>query len=156
MTTEIDTDRDLMLTRVLDAPREKVFRCWTDPEVMLRWFTPPPWRTTRAELDLRPGGASLIVMTGPGGEEMPNRGVYLEVVPNERLVFTDAYESAWKPSARPFFTVILSFEDAGEGKTRYTAVARHWTKADKEAHEPNFNQGWAIATDQLEATAKTL
>lgn len=96
-------------------------------------------------------------MRGPDGTEYPNRGIYLEVVPNERLVFTDAYVSAWTPSEKPFMTVILTFEDAGDGKTRYTARVRHWTVADREAHEKmGFHQGWGIATSQLEATAQSL
>jgi len=145
-----DTEsRELILTRLIDAPREKVFRCWTEPGLITQWFTPPPWKTTHAETDLRPGGSSLIVMCGPDGTEMPNRGVYLEVVKNERLVFTDAYTTAWEPSQKPFMTVILTFEDEG-GKTRYTARVRHWTVADREAHEKmGFHQGWGIATDQL-------
>ena len=143
--------RELILTRVINAPPAKVFQAWTDPALITQWFTPPPWKTTHAETDLRPGGASLIVMRGPDGTEMPNRGVYLEVVKNERLVFTDAYTAAWEPSAKPFMTVILTFENEG-GKTRYTARVRHWTVADREAHEKmGFHQGWGIATDQLAA-----
>lgn len=149
-------ERELVLTRLIDAPREKLFRCWTEPKLITQWFTPPPWKTTHAETDVRAGGSSYIVMQGPDGTEMPNRGVYLEVVPNERLVFTDAYVAAWEPSQKPFFTCILTFEDEG-GKTRYTARARHWSVADKEAHEKmGFHQGWGIATDQLTALAKTL
>jgi uncharacterized protein YndB with AHSA1/START domain len=106
---------------------------------------------------VRPGGASTIVMKGPEGQEMPNRGVYLEVVKNEKLVFTDAYTSAWQPSGKPFFTGILTFEDKGGGKTLYTARVLHWTKEDCETHEKmGFHQGWGIATDQLAALAKTL
>jgi uncharacterized protein YndB with AHSA1/START domain len=156
MTTDFPADRELVLERLLDAPRDKVFRCWTEAELITQWFTPPPWTTPFAQIDLRPGGANLILMRGPDGTEMPNRGVYLEVVPNERLVFTDAYVRAWEPSEKPFFTVVLTFEDVG-GKTRYTARARHWTVADKQAHEQmGFHQGWGVATDQLEALAKTL
>ena len=151
------TDKELVLTRVIDVPREKLWRCWTEPKLIVQWFTPPPWKTVHAETDVRPGGASTIVMKGPEGQEMPNRGVYLEVVENERLVFTDAYIKAWEPSAKPFFTVILTFEDAGSGKTRYTARALHWTKEDCEAHDKmGFHQGWGIATDQMTALAKTL
>lgn len=86
---------------------------------------------------------------------MPHRGVYLEVVPNERLVFTDAYVTAWEPSAKPLMTVILTFEDEG-GKPRYTARVRHWSVADREAHEKmGFHQGWGLCTDPLTAlTAK--
>ena len=101
-------EHELVVTRLTDAPREKLFRCWTEPALIVQWFTPPPWKTVRAESDVRSGGSSLIVMQGPDGTEMPNRGVYLEVVENERLVFTDAYSSAWEPSQKPFITVILT------------------------------------------------
>ena len=148
--------RELVLSRLIDVPREKLFRCWTEPALIVQWFTPPPWKTIRADMDVRAGGASNIVMQGPDGTEMPNPGIYLEVVKNERLVFTDAYTSAWVPSAKPFFTGVLTFEDEG-GKTRYTARARHWTAEDAKAHEAmGFHAGWGIATDQLAALAATL
>lgn len=151
-TATASSDRELVLTRIINAPREKVYDAWTQPELMKQWFTPRPWTTPVVETDVRPGGASLIVMRGPDGNEFPNRGVYLEVVPNERLVFTDAYAKAWEPSEKPFMTVMLTFEDAGDGKTKYTARARHWTVADREAHEKmGFHPGWNKATDQLEA-----
>jgi uncharacterized protein YndB with AHSA1/START domain len=149
-------DLELVLTRVIDAPPAKVYRAWTEPALMTQWFTPPPWKTTHAETDVRPGGASYVVMQGPDGQEMPMRGVYLEVVKDEKLVFTDAFTKAWEPSAKPFMTGILTFEDMG-GKTRYTARVRHWTVADREAHEKmGFHEGWGIATTQLEALAKKL
>jgi uncharacterized protein YndB with AHSA1/START domain len=150
------SDRELVLTRLIDAPREKLFKAWTDPDLLKRWFAPLPWTTPHAELDVRPGGANLIVMRGPDGKEFPNRGVYLEIVPNERLVVTDAYTNAWAPSEKPFMTAILTFEDEG-GKTRYTARVRHWTVADRETHEKmGFHQGWGQCTDQLAALAATL
>lgn len=141
--------RELVLTRIFDAPPEKVYRAWTEPDLLKQWFAPLPWTTPVAQLDLRPGGANLIIMRSPAGEDFPNRGVYLEVVKNERLVFTDAYTRAWEPSDRPFMTVILTFEEF-EGKTRYTARVRHWTVADREAHEQRgFHQGWGQCADQL-------
>ena len=95
-------------------------------------------------------------MRSPDGLEMPNRGVYLEVKNNERLVFTNAYTNAWEPSEKPFMTVILTFEDEG-GKTKYTALVRHWTVADREAHEKmGFHQGWGQCTDQLAALVAKL
>ncbi len=149
-------NRELVLTRLIDAPREKLWRCWTEPKLIVQWFTPPPWKTVHAETNVRPGGSNYIVMKGPEGQEMPNRGTYLEVIPNEKLVFTDAYTSAWQPSEKPFFTCVLTFDDQG-GKTLYTARALHWTKEDREAHEKmGFHQGWGIATDQLAALARTL
>jgi uncharacterized protein YndB with AHSA1/START domain len=160
MTTEAKaaktSDRELVLTRIIDAPREKVFKAWTDPELLKQWFAPLPYTTPKAELDVRPGGSNLIVMRDAAGHDFPNRGVYLEVVENEQLVFTDAYTKAWEPSAKPFMTVILTFEDEG-GKTNYTARVLHWTAADRETHEKmGFYQGWGQCTDQLEALAAKL
>jgi uncharacterized protein YndB with AHSA1/START domain len=143
--------RELVITRLIDAPRSKVFRAWTDPALLKQWFAPLPWTTSVAELDVRPGGGNLIVMRDPEGKEFPHPGVYLEVVENQRLVFTDAYTRAWEPSEKPFMTVVLTFADEG-GKTRYTARVLHWTVADREAHEKmGFHQGWSQCTDQLTA-----
>jgi len=140
----------LELVREIDAPRDKIFRAWTEPALLKQWFTPRPWTVSIAEMDVRVGGASYIVMNGPNGEEFPNRGVYLEIVANEKIVFTDAYTSAWVPSAKPFFTGIIALEDIGGGRTRYTATAAHWTAEDKETHEKmGFHEGWGKATDQL-------
>ena len=153
MTATPTTDRELVLTRLIDAPREKLFKAWTDPELLKQWFSPRPWTTPVIEVDVRAGGANLIVMRGPDGTEFPNRGVYLEVVENERLVFTDAYTKAWEPSEKPFMTAIITFEDEA-GQTRYTARVLHWTVADREAHEKmGFHQGWGLCTDQLAALA---
>ncbi len=141
--------RDLILTRIIEAPCEKVFQAWTDPALLTQWFAPLPWTTPQVETDVRPGGSSLFVMRGPDGTEFPNRGVYLEVVQNEKLVFTDAFTQAWMPSEKPFMTVVLTFENQA-GETKYTARVRHWTIADREAHEKmGFHAGWAICTEQL-------
>ncbi len=149
-------ERELTLTRLIDAPRENVWRCFTDPELLKRWFVPRPWTISEARVDVRPGGTSYTVMRDPDGNEYPNSGVYLEVVPKERLVVTDAYSEAWKPSDKPFFTAIMTFADEG-GKTRYTAIARHWTKEDTEAHvKMGFHEGWGKAADQLEEVARSL
>jgi uncharacterized protein YndB with AHSA1/START domain len=148
--------RDLVLTRLIDAPREALYRAWTEAELLKQWFAPLPYITPSAELDVRPGGANAITMRGPDGVDLPNRGVYLEVVPNRRLVFTDAYVSAWEPAEKAFMTVTLTFEDEA-GKTRYTARVRHWTVADREAHEQmGFHQGWGQCADQLEALVARL
>src|SRR5262245_5058363 len=88
--------RDLILTRIIDAPREKVFKAWTYPTLLKQWFAPRPWTTSVVETDVRPGGATVMVMRDPDGKEFPTRGVYLDVVQNERLVFTDAYHQAWE------------------------------------------------------------
>lgn len=145
------SDRDLVLTRLIHAAPERVYRAWTNPELLKRWFAPLPYTTPVAELDVRPGGANLVVMRGPDGNDLPNRGVYLEVVENARLVVTDAYVAAWEPSQKPFMTLILTFEPEAGG-TRYTARVRHWTVADREAHEAmGFHEGWGRCADQLAA-----
>lgn len=151
-----DADRELVLTRLIDASRDKVYRCWTDPALLKQWFAPLPWTIASVEMDLRPGGTSLIVMKSPEGQEFPNPGIVLEVVKNEKIVFTDAYTKAWEPSAKPFMTAIVTFEDEG-GKTRYTARALHWTAEDRKTHEDmGFHQGWGQCADQLAALAKTI
>src|SRR4030081_2298289 len=86
--------RELVLTRMIDAPREKVYRAWTEAELLKQWFAPLPYTTPSATLDVRPGGSNVIVMRGPDGNEFPNAGTYLEVVENERLVFNEAYTHA--------------------------------------------------------------
>ncbi len=150
-------ERELILERTLDATPAQLYRCWTEPALLMQWFAPKPWTTPRAEMEVRPGGASLIVMRGPDGNEFPNRGVYLEVLPNRRLVFTDAFVSAWEPSTKPFMTGSITFDDLGDGRTRYTARVTHWSAEDRQAHEAmGFHQGWGICTDQLVELAKTL
>jgi len=146
---ESSESRELVLVRLIDAPPEKLFRAWTEPALLKQWFCPKPWSVASAELDVRPGGANVIVMCSPEGQEFPNRGVYLDVVRNERLVFTDAYTTAWEPFEKPFMTGIITFEDEG-GKTRYTARTLHWSVADRKTHEEmGFHEGWGKATDQL-------
>lgn len=149
--------RDLVLQRIIDASPDKLYRAWTEPELLKRWFAPEPWTVPRAELDVRVGGASLVVMRGPDGADHPNRGVYLDVVPDARLVFTDAYVDAWTPSAKPFMTVVLGFAAAEGGRTRYTVRVRHWTPADRDTHEAmGFFEGWGRCADQLAAVAAGL
>jgi uncharacterized protein YndB with AHSA1/START domain len=151
----------LRIERILAAPRETLWRCWTTAELMKPWFCPKPWYVSHAEIDARPGGSSLVVMNGPNGEEMPHRGVYLEATPPApgnvaRLVFTDAYVRAWEPAEKPFMTGIISFEEV-PGGTRYIAEARHWTAEDRDQHAAmGFEQGWSIVAEQLEAFAASL
>jgi uncharacterized protein YndB with AHSA1/START domain len=149
-------DRDLVLTRLLQSPRHAVWRCWTEPELLKQWFAPMPWTTPEGSLDLRPGGASRFVMRSPEGQDFPNAGVYLEVVPERRLVFTDAYTAGWLPAEKPFFTGVIDLADEAGG-TRYSATARHWTAEARDEHaKMGFHEGWGQCADQLEALARTL
>lgn len=148
---------ELTLTRIIDSPPEKLYRCWTEPELLKQWFCPKPYTVSHAELDVRPGGSSHIIMRSPEGQEIPCPGIYLEVIPNQKIVTTDAYTSAWEPSGKPFMTAIVTFDDLGGGQTRYTAIARHWSEEDKKSHEAmGFHEGWGQAADQLAELAATL
>ncbi len=143
-------ERELILVRETEVPPERLYAGWTQPELLVQWFTPKPWTTTACEIDLRVGGTCKTTMRSPEGQEFPNTGVYLEIVPNERLVFTDAYGPGWEPNPNPFFTAVLTFETLPNGKTRYTARAMHWTAEAREQHATmGFIEGWGKAFDQL-------
>lgn len=153
---EFDPALDLVLVRDLAAPRAVIWECWTKAEHLVHWFVPRPHRVTACHLDLRVGGACDTTFE-VDGHVMENRGVYLEVVPQERLVFTDAYRVGWKPAPEPFMTAIVTFEDLGGGRTRYAAVARHRTADTAKAHaEMGFHDGWGTVATQLEAYARGL
>lgn len=151
-------DRELVLARLIDATPEQVFRAWTTPERYPEWFCPKPWRAEVSRMELRPGGAADITMYGPNGEVAPNPGVYLEVIPNRKLVFTDAYTEGWVPTeGGGMMTAVLTFEPAEGGRTLYIARVGHPTAAQTGQHEQmGFHDGWGVATEQLEAVAKTM
>jgi uncharacterized protein YndB with AHSA1/START domain len=156
--TMTEVPNELVLTRLIDAPREKLFRCWTEPSLLKQWFAPAPVTTPVAEVDLRIGGANLIVMRMPDGQEIGCPGTYLEIIPNQKLVFTDAYCGDWVPKTggKPFMTVIVTLEEE-QGQTRYTARVRHWTKEDYDTHvQMGFHKGWGQCADQLAALAKSI
>lgn len=152
----IDPDFDLVLTRDIAAPREVLFECWTSAKHIPHFFVPKPHKVVACTLDLRVGGAFNTTFD-VDGTIMENKGVWLEVIPDEKLVFTDTYTEGWKPSPEPFMTAILTFEDIGNGRTRYTAVARHRNKDAAETHKQmGFYDGWGTVVDQLEAYARGL
>jgi uncharacterized protein YndB with AHSA1/START domain len=154
--TDFDPKLDLVLTRDLNAPRAVLYACWTTPAHLVHWFVPKPHKVVSCTLDVRPGGACNTTFDVDGAV-MENKGVYLEVIPNEKLVFTDAYTVGWKPAPEPFMTAIVTFEDLGGGKTRYTAIARHRIAETAQQHEAmGFSAGWGTVADQLEAYAQTV
>ena len=145
-------EHELSVTRLIDAPRAAVWRAFT--EHTEEWWCPKPWTTRIIEWDLRPGGRSVLEMRGPDGEgEAPMEGVFLEVVPAEKVVFTDAFTAGWVPN-EPFMVGMFSFADEAGG-TRYTGTARHWTAEAKQQHEAmGFADGWGKVAEQLEEVAK--
>ena len=156
--------RDLTLERLFDAPRDLVWRAWTDPEQLRKWWAPKPYETAECEMDLRPRGKFYTRMIGPDGFDVSGTGCFLEVVDGERLVWTSALGEGWRPNALATedcgglaFTAIVTFEDAGEGRTRYRAVAMHKDAKDSEAHAGmGFHEGWGTCADQLGEVARTL
>lgn len=155
---QIDPQRDLVLERIVDVPPQKVWRAWTLPEQLKQWFTPAPWTTVDCEIDLRPGGIFRTVMRSPEGQENEGVGCYLEVVPNQRLVWTGALLPGFRPapaaSGDLTFTAIILLEPHGEG-TKYTAIAIHRDAEGSAQHAAmGFHEGWGAALDQLVALAK--
>ena len=156
-----DAKLDLILERVIDVPRELVWVAWTEPERIKKWFTPSPWTTVDCKIDLRPGGIFHTVMCSPEGQEFPNVGCYLEVVKNERLVWTTALGGGFRPTNRavnvPFvITAVISLEAQANG-TKYTALAMHGSEEDARKHnEMGFHDGWGKALEQLVALVKTM
>ncbi len=151
-----DPALDLILERVVDVPRRLVWAAWTTPALIKQWFAPRPWTVTECDVDLRPGGMFRTVMRSPEGQDFPNAGCYLEVVDEKRLVFTDALLPGYRPAPAPFFTAIISLEDAGAG-TRYVARAMHRDTETQERHAAmGFHDGWGTVLDQLVATVKGL
>jgi uncharacterized protein YndB with AHSA1/START domain len=110
-------DREIVMTRVFDAPRRLVFDAFTKPELLKRWLTGPPgWTLAVCEIDLRVGGALRYLWHGPTGEEMGMRGVFREITPPDRIVGTERFDQAWYPG-EAVGTVVLTEQG---GKTTLT------------------------------------
>jgi uncharacterized protein YndB with AHSA1/START domain len=155
---------DLALERIVDVSPELVWAAWTTPEHVKQWFTPAPWKTVDCEIDLRPGGIFRTVMRSPEGEEFPNLGCYLEIIPNEKLVWTNALEPGYRPSkslsmntSDTFsFTAIISLEPHEKG-AKYAALVIHADEESCKKHKDmGFYDGWGKALDQLVAHMKKL
>lgn len=144
-----DPTLDLRFERVINVSPRLVWAAWTEPAHVKEWFAPRPWAVAECEIDLRPGGRFRTVMRSPEGEEFPGDGCYLEVVPERRLVFTDALLPGYRPSGEPFFTAILTLAPEGDG-TRYVATALHGDPETRARHEEmGFAEGWGKCLDQL-------
>lgn len=145
-----DPKFDLVLEREIDVPVSLIWKAWTTPEHLKHWFCPRPWTVTQCEIDLRPGGVFRTVMRSPEGQEFPNVGCYLEIVDNERLIFTDALLPGFRPSAEPFFTAVLELHPLGADRTRYVATAIHGNEDTRKRHEDmGFFDGWATVATQM-------
>jgi len=146
------SDREIVATRVVDAPRRLVFEAWTNPKHVPHWMTGPEgWTMPVCEIDLRPGGAWHFVWRQPDGTEMEMRGVYQEVTPPERLVNTESWGSDWPDTLN---TLVLSEK---EGKTTMTSTVLYPSKAARDAAlGTGMKDGWAASNDRLDEYLRTM
>lgn len=151
---KINPKLDLVLERVVDVSPKLVWKAWTTPKHMLKWFAPHPWKAVDVKVDLKPGGIFSFTMRSPEGQDFPGTGCILEVVENRKLVWTDALLPGYRPSNEPFFTGVILIEPKGK-KTKYTAIAIHKDEATRKKHEDmGFHSGWSTCLDQLVAHMK--
>ncbi|MCW5698401.1 MAG: SRPBCC family protein [Rhodospirillales bacterium] len=151
------SDLILSITRIIDAPRDIVWRCWTENDLFMKWYCPKPWRLAMSDMDVRAGGRMNCVMAGPNGERIEIVGSFLEVVPRERLIFTDAYSEGYMPRPNSFMTGVVELSDTDDRRTCLVWSARHATEDAKKQHvDMGFETGWNAAADQLNQLAKTL
>jgi uncharacterized protein YndB with AHSA1/START domain len=147
---------DLVLERTIAVPPERVWAAWTEPELLMQWFTPAPWKTVAVDVDVRPGGRCVTTMESPDGDQYPNAGCYLQVEPNRLLVFTSAMTENFRPVAPSngagdlAFTARIEIAPSPDGGTHYRAIAMHADEdAAKQHSDMGFAEGWGAALDQL-------
>ena len=152
-----DDSKDLVISRLVRAPRAKLWRAWTDPQLLKEWWCPKPWTTEVRAFELRPGGAFHTFMRGPDGGTSDNPGCFLEIVPQHKIVMTSMLTGGFRPGT-PWLgmTAVITMADEGDA-TRYVATVMHPDAATAKRHEEmGFSQGWNICIDQLEAFARAL
>ncbi len=151
-TVTLPTDEQILITREFDAPKHLVYRAWTTPELVARWWHAGRGQATSIEIDLRVGGTWRYVMVTHAGLEVGFHGEYHEIVPHERIVSTEVYEGF--PDAEALDTLTLT-EVAG--RTTMTVLVQHQTKAHRDAHiESGMEDGMQDALDLLEQVARSM
>jgi uncharacterized protein YndB with AHSA1/START domain len=165
LAARFDPALDLLLERVVDVPPHLVWRAWTKPEDLKKWFCPRPWQTVECDVDLRPGGLFRTVMQGPDGERHDHVGCFLEIIENRRLVFTSQLGQDYRPLPEQLpgddglcqdlaMTAYVTMDPEGGG-TRYRAMVLHRSPDDRKRHdEMGFSEGWSTALDQLVEVAR--
>jgi uncharacterized protein YndB with AHSA1/START domain len=148
----LPTDEQILITREFDAPRHLVYRAWTTPELVRRWWSAKRGEMTIAEIDLRVGGMWRYVMVADGGFEVAFHGEYREIVPNERIVSTEVYEGM--PEGEAVDT--LTFTEV-DGRTLLTLLVQHTSREHRDAHvNSGMEDGMQDAMDLLEQVAVSL
>ena len=165
-TDQSDPKLDLTFERIVEVPRELIWRAWTQPQHLMPWFCPLPWKTVDCEIDLRPGGIFRTVMQSPEGRQFPNPGCYLEVITNEKLVWTNALLPGFRPAAASgekgeeivgfAFTAMIVLAAHGSG-TKYRATVIHGDEASCQKHAAmGFREGRGKALGQLVAYSQKM
>ncbi len=151
-TVTLPTDEQILITREFDAPKHLVYKAWTTPELVKRWWSGQRGEVTIAEIDLRVGGVWRHVMVANGGFEVAFHGEYREIVPNERIVSTEVYEGMPEEEA----LTTLTFTEV-DGRTILTILVQHASKEDRDAHiNSGMEAGMQEAMDLLEQVAVSL
>ena len=146
----LPTDEQILITREFDAPRQLVYRAWTTPELVRRWWSGKRGQVTVAEIDLRVGGRWRYVMAAGGGE-VAFHGEYREIIPDTRIVYSEVFEGA--PDAEALTTV--TFTEAA-GRTTLTILVQYDSAQDRDAHSNYMNDGLQVALGLLEQAAISL
>lgn len=145
----VNPELDLVLERFVDLPPNVMWKAWTQPQHIKEWFCPQPWTISHCDIDLRVGGLFNVTMRSPEGQDFPMSGCYLNIIENQKLVWTDALREHGRPSEKPFFTAIITFEPHNHG-TKYKAVGLHRDIEGRIQHEKmGFHEGWNKCLDQL-------
>ena len=148
----LPTDEQILITREFDAPKHLVYKAWTTPELVRRWWSADRGEMTVAEIDLRVGGMWRYVMVARRRFEVAFHGEFREIVPDERIVSTEVYEGM--PDAEAMNTLTLSEAD---GRTTLTILVQHATKEHRDAHiDSGMEAGMQKAMDLLEQVAVSL
>jgi uncharacterized protein YndB with AHSA1/START domain len=154
-TVTLPGDTQILITREFDAPRHLVYKAWTTPELVKRWWHANRGEMTVAEIDLRVGGRWRYVLVTPDGMEAGFHGEYREIVPDERLVSTEAYEGIPDADAHAALDTLTLVEV--DGRTTMTVLVEHRTKEGRDAHiESGMEAGMQDALDRLEEVALSL
>lgn len=149
----INPKLDLVFERTASLPIEKIWKGWTDPETLMKWFCPRPWKVSECRIDLRPGGEFFTVMEGPNGERSENHGCFLEVIENRSLIWTGMMTKGFRPApVNPMgfhFVVQLQLTKI-DGGIHYKAIVSHVDEEGRKKHdEMGFQHGWGLAYNQL-------
>jgi uncharacterized protein YndB with AHSA1/START domain len=162
--TPADGQLDLRLDRTIAVPRALLWKAWTEPEHVKHWWAPAPWTTVDCQVELRPGGIFRTVMRSPEGQDLPHVACLLELVENERIVFTNVLAPGYRPAVNLVgadcadipFTAIITFTERA-GRTHYSVLVLHKDEAGRKRHEEmGFHEGWGKCADQLIEVVKHL